>query len=64
MIISTQGSAPAGLRAPHSSQLSAPRGAHRFVRIETREDLEILRDLGVDLGQGYLLGRPEDAALN
>ncbi len=32
--------------------------------IETREDLEILRDLGVDLGQGYLLGRPEDAALN
>ena len=31
--------------------------------IETREDLEILRDLGVDFGQGFLLGRPQDAAI-
>ena len=27
--------------------------------IETREDLEILRDLGVDFGQGYLYGRAD-----
>ena len=26
--------------------------------------LPYLRDLGVDFGQGYLLGRPEDAAMN
>lgn len=28
--------------------------------IETREDLEVLQDLGVDFGQGFLLGRPQD----
>ncbi len=27
--------------------------------IETREDLSILLDLGVEIGQGYLLGRPD-----
>ncbi len=27
--------------------------------IETREELSVLRELGVGLGQGYLLGRPE-----
>ncbi|MEZ5988263.1 MAG: EAL domain-containing protein [Planctomycetota bacterium] len=27
--------------------------------IETREDLQVLLDLGVDLGQGYFWGRPE-----
>jgi EAL domain-containing protein (putative c-di-GMP-specific phosphodiesterase class I) len=30
--------------------------------IEQRADLDILRDLGVAYGQGYLLGRPEAAA--
>lgn len=30
--------------------------------IETAEQLERLRDLGCDLGQGYLLGRPAPAA--
>jgi EAL domain-containing protein (putative c-di-GMP-specific phosphodiesterase class I) len=28
--------------------------------IETADDLEALRDLGVDCGQGYLIGRPRD----
>jgi EAL domain-containing protein (putative c-di-GMP-specific phosphodiesterase class I)/DNA-binding NarL/FixJ family response regulator len=27
--------------------------------IETREELQAVRDLGIQLGQGYLLGRPE-----
>ena len=27
--------------------------------IETKEDLEVLRDLGVNFGQGFYLGRPE-----
>ena len=27
--------------------------------IETPQDLEVLREMGVDYGQGYLLGRPE-----
>jgi EAL domain-containing protein (putative c-di-GMP-specific phosphodiesterase class I) len=27
--------------------------------VETLEELEVLRDLGVPLVQGYLLGRPE-----
>jgi EAL domain-containing protein (putative c-di-GMP-specific phosphodiesterase class I) len=26
--------------------------------IETTEQLQIVRDLGIDAGQGYLLGRP------
>jgi EAL domain-containing protein (putative c-di-GMP-specific phosphodiesterase class I) len=30
--------------------------------IETETQLERLRDLGCDLGQGFLLGRPIDAA--
>ena len=30
--------------------------------IETRAELEVLRDLGVRLGQGYLLGPPRAAA--
>lgn len=30
--------------------------------IESEEDLETLKELGVGLGQGYLLGRPERAA--
>jgi EAL domain-containing protein (putative c-di-GMP-specific phosphodiesterase class I) len=30
--------------------------------IETRAELEALRDLGVELGQGYVLGRPGDLA--
>jgi EAL domain-containing protein (putative c-di-GMP-specific phosphodiesterase class I) len=30
--------------------------------IETAVQLERLRDLGCDLGQGFLLGRPLDAA--
>lgn len=29
--------------------------------VETRDQLEILRELGCDEAQGYLLGRPEDA---
>ena len=28
--------------------------------IETTEDLRVIRDLGIGLGQGYLLGRPEE----
>jgi EAL domain-containing protein (putative c-di-GMP-specific phosphodiesterase class I) len=31
--------------------------------IESKEDLETLKGLGVALGQGYLLGRPERAAM-
>ncbi|MGO9197819.1 MAG: EAL domain-containing protein [Acidimicrobiales bacterium] len=31
--------------------------------IETKEELETLRDLGVALGQGYLLGRPQHLPL-
>ena len=27
--------------------------------IETREQLQVVRELGIDLGQGYLLGRPQ-----
>ncbi|HSF14298.1 MAG TPA: EAL domain-containing protein [Vicinamibacteria bacterium] len=28
--------------------------------IETREEMKVLRDLGLDYGQGYLIGRPAD----
>ncbi len=31
--------------------------------IERREDLEFLKDVGVHYGQGYLWGRPQEAAL-
>ena len=27
--------------------------------IETEEDLEVLRELGVTVGQGFLMGKPE-----
>jgi EAL domain-containing protein (putative c-di-GMP-specific phosphodiesterase class I) len=34
-------------------------GAKALVEhIETAEQLDIVRDAGVDLGQGYLFGRP------
>jgi EAL domain-containing protein (putative c-di-GMP-specific phosphodiesterase class I)/GGDEF domain-containing protein len=32
--------------------------------IESTEELRVLRDLGIELGQGYLLGRPQPAAVD
>jgi EAL domain-containing protein (putative c-di-GMP-specific phosphodiesterase class I)/putative methionine-R-sulfoxide reductase with GAF domain len=38
-------------------------GAHVVAEgIETQGQLDVVRDLGIDLGQGYLLGMPGDAA--
>ena len=30
-----------------------------IIGVETQEELSVLRDLGVKLAQGYLLGRPQ-----
>lgn len=45
-------------------QISAFSGAHVIAEgIETADELRIIRDLGIEFGQGYLLGRPEMSPL-